>query len=89
VLGDLEAVDDTAHREADAVRSAQAARLDAGDDGREACLGGGEQVLALAGPLGREQRVAADDEALTRIVRAADLGQGALVEEAELVSAFK
>ena len=58
--------------------------LDAGDDGGEQLLGGGQQVLALAGPVGGQHRVAAGDQPLAGEVRAGDLGQVLLVEEAEL-----
>ena len=45
---------------------------------------GGEQLLALAGALGGDERVAADDQALVRVVVGGDLGQVLLVEEREL-----
>jgi hypothetical protein len=47
-------------------------------------LGRGQQVLPLAVPLGGEDRVAAHDEALARIVGARDLGEVALVKQPEL-----
>ena len=84
VLADLVAVDDPPDGEPDLVRSAQGAGLDAGDDRGELGRGRGEEVLALAGPLLRERRVAADDERLIGKVGALDLGQVALVEQAEL-----
>ena len=43
--------------------------LDAGDDGGEQLLGGGQQVLALAGPVGGQHRVAAGDQPLAGEVR--------------------
>src|SRR6266568_8915688 len=47
-------------------------------------LGGGQQVLALAGPLGGQQRVAAGDQPLAQVVRAGDLGQVLLIEQGHL-----
>ena len=84
VLADLVAVDDPPDGEPDLVRSAQGAGLDARDDRGELGRDRGEEVLALAGPLLRERRVAADDERLIGKVGALDLGQVALVEQAEL-----
>ena len=62
----------------------QAAGLDPGDEGGEQLLGGGEQVLAGAGPVGGQDRVAAGDQPLAGEVRGGDLGEVLLVEEAEL-----
>jgi len=45
-----------------------------GDDGDQQLLGGGEQVLALAGAVGGQDRVAAGDQPLTGVVRGGDLG---------------
>jgi hypothetical protein len=58
-----------------------------GDEGGEEFLGGGEQVFALAGPVGGERRVAAGDQLLAGEVRGGDLGEVLLVEEAELEGA--
>ena len=56
-----------------------------GHDLVQLALGGGEQVQALAGPLGCQQRVAAHDEALAGVeFGRGDLGQILLVEEGEL-----
>ena len=46
------------------------------------------QIVALAAPLGSDERVAADDEALARVVGAFDLAQVLLVEERELQCAL-
>ena len=50
----------------------------------EVPLGGGQEVLALAGAFAREVRVAADDEPLAGKVGRGDLGEVALVEQREL-----
>ncbi len=55
-----------------------------GGDGGEQFLGGGEQVFALAGPLGGQHRVAAGDQPLAGEVIGGDLGEILLIEEAEL-----
>ena len=55
-----------------------------GFDLEELSLGGLEQLLALAGALGRHEWVPADDEALPGELLGLDLGQVALVEEGEL-----
>ena len=55
-----------------------------GDEGGEELLGGGQQVLALAGAVGGQDRVAAGDEPLAGEVRRGDLGEILLIEEAEL-----
>ena len=47
-------------------------------------LGGGQQLAAFARPLLGEQRIAADDEPLARIVERGDLRQIALVEQRRL-----
>ena len=47
-------------------------------------LGRGEQLLPLARPFGGDERVAADDQPLSRVGGARDLGQVRLVEELEL-----
>jgi len=58
-----------------------------GADLDELFLGRGEEFDALAGALGGELRVAADDEALAGKVVRDDLGHVALVEQRELQSA--
>src|SRR5580700_3616656 len=47
--------------------------LHAGRDARQVVLGGGQQLLAFAGPLFGQQRVLADHQAFARIVGAGDL----------------
>ena len=56
-------------------------------DRRQLALGGGEQILALEPPGAGEIGVAADDEALARIVVGGDAGEVALVEQRELEGA--
>src|SRR5215208_5336031 len=56
-------------------------------DCRQLALGGGEQILALEPPGAGEIGVAADDEALARIVVGGDAGEVALVEQRELEGA--
>src|SRR5262249_17916343 len=74
VLGDLVPVDDLPGPQPDLVRVFDPAGaylvLDLGQEG----FGGGEQVLALAGPLGGQGGVAAGDQPFARVVRAGDLG---------------
>ena len=53
-------------------------------DASEGAFGRLQQVVALAGSFGGEQRVLAHDQTLARIVRRADLGEIAGVEEREL-----
>ena len=62
----------------------QAAGPDPGDEGGEQLLGGGEEFLAGAGPVGGQDRVAAGDQPLAGEVRRGDLGEVLLIEEAEL-----
>ena len=52
--------------------------------GAEQPFGGGEQVLALAGALGGQHRVAAGDQPLAGEVRRGDLGQVLLAEQGQL-----
>ena len=47
-------------------------------------LGGGEQFVALAPALRGNRRVAADDQALARVIGAGDLGQVTRVEQPDL-----
>jgi hypothetical protein len=53
-------------------------------NGGQQLLGGGEQLAAGAGTVGGQDRVAAGDQPLAGVVRAGDLGEVLLVEEAEL-----
>ena len=64
VLGGLVLADDLAHLDADRRGAGQPAGGDPGGDGGEQLLGGGQQVLALAGPVGGQDRVAAGDQPL-------------------------
>jgi hypothetical protein len=86
VLGHLVPISDSAHRYADRrlAREPAAPAAGGGRDTGEIALGGGQQRLALAGPLRREQRVAADNQAFARVVRGRDLGQIALIEQRQL-----
>ena len=49
----------------------------------EQLLGGGQQVFALAGPVGGQHRVAAGDQPLAGEVVGGDLGEVLLVEQAD------
>ena len=60
---------------------AQPAGGDAGGDRGEQLLGGREQVLALAGALVGQDRVAAGDQPFAGEVVAGDLGEVLLVEQ--------
>jgi hypothetical protein len=79
-------VDDATDRERNLVRAAQ--RLLGAPhvrrDGVQLLLGSVEQFAALARPLLCEQRIAADHEALARIVGRGDLGKVALIRQREL-----
>ncbi len=89
VLLDAVALERRADREADLVGALKRAALDALLDLLEAALGRLQQVLALAGALGGDQGVAADDEALAGVVLGRlDLGQVLLVEERQLQRAL-
>ena len=57
---------------------------DAGLNVAQLLLGGGEQLAAFARAFVGEQRIAADDEPLARIVGRGDLGEIALVEQGKL-----
>ena len=57
---------------------------DPGDDGGEQLLGGGEQVLAGAGAVGGQHRVAAGDQPLAGEVGGGDLGEVLLIEQRHL-----
>ena len=69
---------------ADLVRVLEPPGRDLGGDLAQVGLGGGQQVLALAGALGGQDRVAAGDQPLAGVVRAGDLGQVLLVEQRQL-----
>jgi len=56
----------------------------AGLDFAQFLLGCGQQFAAFARPLLGEQRIAADDEPLARIVERSDLGEIAIVEQRKL-----
>jgi hypothetical protein len=89
VLGHLVLADDGADLETDLGFAAQ--RLVGAAHGvldrRKLALGRGEQVLALVSPGAGEIGVAADDEALARIIVGGDAGEVALVEQRELEGA--
>ena len=70
--------------EADLVRAGQPAGGDRGEDGGQQGLGGGEQLVALAGPRGGQERVAAGDQAFAGVVGVGDLGEVLLVEQGRL-----
>jgi hypothetical protein len=77
------ALDDLADGHADLRGVGQRARLDARDR-LEVGLGRGQQRLALAGALGGDERVAADDRALAGELLAGDLGEVVLVKQGGL-----
>ena len=58
--------------------------LDSCGDLGQVSLGGLEEALALAGPLGFQERVLAGDQPLAGIVRMGDLSQVRLIEEGQL-----
>jgi hypothetical protein len=68
--------------------SGERAGVDPRFDRREGGLGRGEEILPFARPLGRDERVATDDQAFARVVGAFDLGQVLLVEERQLQRAL-
>jgi hypothetical protein len=86
VLGHFVTVDHGADRERDLVPAAQ--RLfgapHAGLNGDQLFLGGVEQLASLAGALIGQQRIAADHQALARIIGRGDLGEIARIEQREL-----
>ena len=55
-----------------------------GGDAGEVALGGGEEILALAGALAGERAVAADDEQLARELGRGDAGHVAVIKERHL-----
>jgi hypothetical protein len=79
VLGDLVAVDDAADPLADQVGRGSvqtpARRVDRTRDLGQLALGRPQEVLALAGSLSGDVRVAADDRALAEEGGGADLGE--------------
>ena len=86
MLGHVATIDDGADLEGDLVLAAERIALSLGHraDLDERLLGRLEEFGALARALGRELRVAADDEALAGIVVRDDLRHVALVEQREL-----
>jgi hypothetical protein len=84
VLGGFVRADHLAHFDADRPGAGELASLDAGQEGGEEFLGGGQQVLAGAGAVGGQHRVAAGDQPLAGEVLGGDLGQVLLIEETEL-----
>src|SRR4029077_16734794 len=75
VLACLVPGDHLADLDPDLSGTLKAAGLHARDEGCEQLLGGGEQVLAGAGAVGGQHRVAAGDQPLAGEVRRGDLGQ--------------
>ena len=84
MLAGLVLADHLADLDADRPGAGQPAGLDPGDDRGEQLLGGGQQVLARAGAVGGQDRVAAGDQPLAGVVRAGDLGQVLLIEQGQL-----
>ena len=84
MLAGLVLADHLADLDADRPGAGEPAGLDAGDEGGEQLLGGGQQVLAGAGAVGGQDRVAAGDQPLAGEVAGGDLGEVLLVEQAEL-----
>ncbi len=69
-------------------RAAAAGPFDCGSDRGQVGLGGGQELVALAGPLGGQGRVAAGHEPLAGVVGVGDLGQVGLVEQPDLQDAL-
>ncbi len=84
VLAGLVLADHLADLDADRPGAGEPAGLDAGEEGGEQLLGGGQQVLADPGAVGGQDRVAAGDQPLAGEVIGGDLGEVLLVEQAEL-----
>jgi hypothetical protein len=89
VLGHLVLVEHGADLEADFGFAAQRLAL-AGHGGGDAggvALGGGEQILALAGALASERAVAADDQPLAGELGGGDAGHVAVIKQRHLQGA--
>ena len=84
VLAGLVPADHLADLDPDGPGAGKPAGGHAGDDGGEQFLGGGEQVFAVAGAVGGQDRVAAGDQPLAGEVIGGDLGEILLIEETEL-----
>ncbi len=69
---------------ADLIGAGKRAALHTRGDLRKAALGRGQQLLALARPVGGDERVAAHDQPLARIVLSGDLGQVVLIKQRQL-----
>jgi hypothetical protein len=71
--------------QADLVGAGERAVRDAVGDCVQGAFGGAEQLAALAGALGGDERVATDDQPLARVVlRCGDLGRVLLVKQRQL-----
>ena len=84
MLGGLVCGDHLADLDADRPGAGELAGADPREEGGEEFLGGGQQVLALAGAVGGQDRVAAGDQPLAGEVIGGDLREVLLIEEAEL-----
>jgi hypothetical protein len=84
VLAGVVLVDHLADGDPDLRGAGQPSGLDAGGDGGQQPFGRLQQVLAFAGAIGGQDRVAAGDQPLAGVVRAGDLGQVLLIEQAHL-----
>ena len=84
VLADLVLAQRPVGLDADLVGVAEPPGIDLAFDLGQEGLGGGQQVLALASALLGQQRVAAGHQPLPGVVRAGDLDQVLLVEQAKL-----
>ena len=87
MLGGLVLADDLADLDPDRPGAGEPPGLDAGEDGGEELLGRVQQVLALAGPVGGQGRVAAGDQPFAGVVGGGDLGQVLLIEQATSAAA--
>src|SRR5579859_5312653 len=74
----------TARAMASLPRSGRRARRVAAAILASSAPGGCQQLAALAGPLGRQERVVAGDQPLTGVIRGGDLGHVGLVEQGGL-----
>ena len=84
MLGHLELVDHLADLEPDLVGADEASLLNRRDDGGEGFFGGDQQLAALALAFFGQERIATSDQPFAGVVGMGELGQVALVEEAEL-----